>query len=89
MATEISEADPNFNIWDKGQMIVLLTRTNRARDIIFVGCKHDTLAALKRLLLTRTKWLEYIYQVLNIITVNDSVHLHLLARAMNQNTYPF
>lgn len=25
MATEISQQDPDFNIWDKGQLIVLLT----------------------------------------------------------------
>ena len=89
MATEISQADPNFNIWDRGQMIVLLTRTKRARDTIFVGCKHDTLAALRQLLLTKTQWSDYIEQVLSIVTVNDSVNLPLLPRVMNQNAYPF
>ena len=89
MATEISAADPNFNVWDRGQMIVLLTRTRTAKDTIFVGCKRDTLDALKRLLLTRTQWLEYIDQVLRIVTVNTSENFRPLDRVMNQDAFPF
>ena len=36
MATKISNADPDFSAWDKGQLIVLLTQTKRAKDTIFV-----------------------------------------------------
>ena len=78
MATEISAANPNFNVWDRGQMIVLLTRTRRAKDTIFVGYKRDTLDALKQLLLTRTQWSEYVDKVLSIVTVNASENLRPL-----------
>ena len=78
MATKISAADPNFNVWDRGQMIVLLTRTRRAKDTIFVGYKRDTLDALKQLLLTRTQWSEYVDKVLSIVTVNASENLRPL-----------
>lgn len=39
MATEIFRSDPNFCMWDKGQLVVILSRTKRARDSIFVGNK--------------------------------------------------
>ena len=89
MATEIRLSDPDFNLWDKGQLIVILTRTKKAQDTIFVGNKRDTIRALKKILLSRTQWTDYIENVLRIITVNniDSVHSHF--RTMNQNDYPF
>jgi len=52
MATEISRQNTNFKMWDKGQMIIILSRTKLAKETIFVGDKNDTLTAL-RLLLTR------------------------------------
>ena len=39
MATEISRNDANFKLWDKGQMIVILSRTKLAKNTIFVGDK--------------------------------------------------
>ena len=55
MATEISRNDSNFKLWDKGQMIVILSRTKLAKNKIFVGDKNDTLAALKDLLIRKTQ----------------------------------
>ena len=49
MATEISCNNSNFKMWDKGQMIVILSQTRLAKDTIFVGNKNDTLNALKLL----------------------------------------
>ena len=54
MATEISHKNKNIKIWDKSQMIVILSRTKLAKDTIFVGDKNDTLSALKHLLTRRT-----------------------------------
>ena len=50
MATEVSLSNGNFKMWDKGQMIVILSRSKYAKDTIFVGDKNDTIAALKALL---------------------------------------
>ena len=55
MATEISSADPDFKIWGKGQLVVLLSRTKEAKNTIFVGDKNDTLSALKDMLLQKTQ----------------------------------
>ena len=90
MATEISSADPDFHIWDKGQLIVILTRTKFAKDSIFVGNKQETLDALKTILLTRTQWTDYIEHVLNVITVNESTNTERRdIRIMSHNDYPF
>ena len=90
MATEISLADPDFKIWDKGQLIVILTRTKRAEDTIFVGNKQDTLDALKTILLSRTQWTDYIEHVLSIVTVNqENSNTEGDIRTMNQNDFPF
>ena len=89
MATEISKNDPDFNIWDKGQLIVLLTRTKKAKDTIFVGNKQETLDALKPILLSRTQWSDYTEHVLSIVTINDDSNTRTNIRTMNQNDYPF
>ena len=73
MATEISFSNSNFNMWDKGQMIVILSRTKGAEDTIFVGDKNDTLLALKHLLKRRTQWTDYMEEVLKLITV-EQIH---------------
>ena len=90
MATEISKADPDFNIWDKGQLIVILTRTKKAKDTIFVGNKQDVLDALKCILLSRTQWSDLIDHVLGIVTINSrSYTQNAVVRTINQNAYPF
>ena len=89
MATEINILDPDFNIWDKGQLIVLLTRTKKAEDIVFVGHKEDTLRALTSVLLSRTQWTDYIDHVLSIITISTNTNHEVMVRPMNQNDYPF
>jgi hypothetical protein len=72
VATEISQSNSNFKMWDKGQMIVILSRTKFAKDTIFVGDKDDTLKALKRILIQKTQWTEYMEQVLDLVTINST-----------------
>ena len=47
---------------------MILSRTKRAEDTIFVGDKNDTLLALKHLLTRRTQWTDYMEEVLKLIT---------------------
>jgi predicted GIY-YIG superfamily endonuclease/molybdopterin converting factor small subunit len=90
MATEISQHDPNFSVWDKGQLVVLLSRTKRAVDTIFVGNKADTLDALKTVLLKKTQWSDYIERVLDLVTVNqDENQVHQTEPSIIMNSFPF
>ena len=54
MASEISNANPDFGLWDRGQLIVIISRTRVPQRTIFVGSKTNTLATLQSVLLKRT-----------------------------------
>ena len=43
MSTEISKNNSKFNLWDKGQLIVLINLTITATGTIFVGDKSGGL----------------------------------------------
>ena len=45
MATSVSTTDNNYNLWDKGQVVVILSRTKIGKHSIFVGQKDETLAS--------------------------------------------
>ena len=49
-ATEISRNDPAFILWYKGQLVVVIIRTNKSENIIFFGDKTDTLMDLETFL---------------------------------------
>ena len=89
MATEVSLNNSNFRMWDKGQMIVILSRTKRARDSIFIGDKNDTLKALKFLLTSKTQWTDYMEEVLSIISVGSNSQAANRRRIMTQTTFPY
>ena len=89
MATELSMSNSDFGIWDKGQLIVILTRTRKAEDTIFVGNKQETLSALKNILLSKNQWTDFSEHVLSIITINNNRNSLRLIRVMSQNDFPF
>eukprot|EP00957_Ditylum_brightwellii_P200929 15316351-Ditylum_brightwellii.AAC.1 len=59
VAVEISAWNNLFKIWDKGQLVVVLSRTKFAKDTIFVGDKEDTLLAIRQLLTCQVQWSDY------------------------------
>ena len=70
MATMISETDKDFGLWDKGQLIVIISRTRQPEKTIFVGDKVETLRAFKSLLLRRTQWTDFMEDILDVVTIN-------------------
>lgn len=86
MASEISISDPNFGLWDKGMLIVLISRTKLPHRTIFVGSKQETLNTLKRVLLRKTQWTDYIENILDIITVNT---VPTTGRVITPENFPF
>ena len=91
MATEVSLSNGNFNMWDKGQMIVILSRSKYAKDTIFVGDKNDTIAALKALLTQKTQWTDYMEEVLSLTTINSdtSVGPNQIRRVFTPSSFPY
>ena len=71
IATTFSVNDPNFSMWDKGQLLVIISRTRHAKDTIFVGEKNDTLNALVQILRVRTQWTDHMERILRVVTINE------------------
>ncbi len=67
-ATQISMTDPNHRLWDKAQVIVYLSQTHWASDIIFVGNKEDTLNALVTLIQLQTQYADYMEYILDVLS---------------------
>jgi predicted GIY-YIG superfamily endonuclease len=86
MASEISNTNPDYGLWDRGQLVVLISRTKVPNKTIFVGPKHETLQTLKSVLTKRTQWTNFITAILNVITVNEApVH----GRILSPESFPF
>ena len=64
--------DLMFELWDKGQILVSLTRTKFGENIILVGEKEETVEAIVRLVKIRSQWTDFMENVLDLITDNDN-----------------
>lgn len=53
-------------------MIVILSRTKFVKNTIFVDDKDSTLSALKQLHTTKTRWMDYMDDILKLITINSN-----------------
>ena len=87
MASKISHANPDFGLWDRGQLVVIISRTRLPQCTIFVGSKSDTLATLCSILLKFTQWTDYISDILDIITVNRDESRN--ERILHHQNFPF
>jgi hypothetical protein len=58
----------NNGLWEKGQLVVVNSRTKFLGDIFFVGDKEATLDAIDELLLKRTLYDEYIEHILDVLS---------------------
>jgi predicted GIY-YIG superfamily endonuclease len=71
LVTQISLTKHIYRMWERGQIVVSLSRTNLAKNLIFVNEDiEDTLDAICTLLKTRSQFDEYISEILDVITVN-------------------
>ena len=86
IVTEISEKDSNYELWDKAQAIVLLSRTCVGSDIIFVGSKRTTCAALVKIIKLKCQYMDYMECVLDLVTTNDSIRRRPIFQHQN---HPF
>jgi len=90
LVTKVSLTDKWYRLWDKEQIVVLLSRTSYARDIIFVGDPDDTINALVKLIKTRTQYAEYISHVLDMLCgERDTDSLIPAIITIRQQFHPF
>ena len=71
LATSLSVVDRNYQMWDKGQLLVIISRTRKAEDTIYVGEKNNTLDALCNIVKHCTQWTDYMENVLKVVTINQ------------------
>ena len=93
IATTLALNDVHFIMWDKGQLLVIISRTKKAEDTIFVGSKEETLDALVSILRTRTQWTKHMENILRVFTINyeeeDNISDECNRGEMTQQQYPF
>ena len=93
VATLIPLNDRNYNLWDKGQLLVIISRTRLAKDKIFVGDKEKTVDALVALLQCRTQWADYMENILRVVKINgeDGIneYLEMNERVLDQSSFPY
>lgn len=58
-----------YNLWDVAQLLVLLSRTRKAEDIIFVGNKQSTIKSIRSLLNMYTQWTDYMENVIKLVGI--------------------
>jgi hypothetical protein len=63
----VSRTDSQYHLWEKEQVVVLLSRMFTARDLIFVGDKVDTIDTLASLIQMRSQYIEYISHLLQTL----------------------
>jgi predicted GIY-YIG superfamily endonuclease len=66
LATSIEIHKRDHRLWEKAQWLVLISRTRRLKDVIFVGDKQKTLDMIRRVLLIRSQFSEYTDRVLTV-----------------------
>ncbi len=71
VAIEISRDNNSFKLWDCAQAIVTLSRTKLGKNLIFVGDKTETIAALIELIQMKSQWTDYMEEVLRMITLRN------------------
>ena len=73
----------DYNLWDVAQLLVLLSRTRKAENIIFVGNKQTTIKSIISLLQTSSQWtdyMEHVIQLLGSTSENDMVSTNVNER---------
>jgi hypothetical protein len=69
LATEMSLSKKSYRLWQREQFAVITSRVQKCRDLIFVGSRDDTRAAIEHIMGCSSKWDEFIEDYLNKLNV--------------------
>ena len=89
IATQISCSNAIFKLWDKAQIIVLLSQTKFAKDIIFVGNIESTLKAIIELCKYSNQWTDYMELILEMASVNYNSTTTVTIPTIRRDDHPF
>jgi len=71
LVTRIMRGSGTYALWLREQIVVLLSRTRRAQDIIFVGTPSQTIDALIDILQQRSQYTMYMAHILEQLAHHD------------------
>ena len=84
IVTKISLTDPDYKIWEREQLLVLLSRVTKLEEITLIGNKTDIELTLSTIIQKKSCWTEFIDNFLSNLTCNTQV-----ARSLNLLTSHF
>ena len=65
LATQLGKEN---SLWERGMVVVLISRVHAAEDLIFVGNKKDNIDALIQGLCNQNQYDEYMDHVVSVLT---------------------
>ena len=82
IVTKVSTNDPEYDLWQREQVIVLLSRTRAAKDVFVCGDPQATATALFDILLKTSEFSDYIADLL------ESLAFRTQREALDMNSTP-
>jgi predicted GIY-YIG superfamily endonuclease len=90
LVTKLSTTDSLYRLWQKEQIVVLLSRTERARDIIFVGDPQETVDAILQVIQVRSQYSEYMSHIIDVLSDDGNTQNRIReVPALDQSLDPF
>ena len=86
IAVEFTE---KYSPWEKGQVVVLLSRTTTSKNTIIVGDKNFAIEKMWELITIGNQWTRYVESVLDVITVNRNENQQNINVFDYSSVYPF
>ena len=87
VATQVTDSTREYKLWLKEQLAVLISRVRTCKDIIFVGNRDETKAAVERILASSSKWDAIVGHYMAALDV--SIMQQHRARAVSNERHPF
>lgn len=67
LATQISSGKSIYSLWERDQLLVIISRVSSLGDVLFVGSQHDTMQAITELLNQTNQWDERIDKIMSSV----------------------
>lgn len=72
LVTKVSRGEWAYQLWEKEQVVVLLSRTRKGKDTIFVGDAEEVAETLAELLQIPSQYSEYMSYILDCLTKSQT-----------------
>ena len=83
----VSDIEKLFSLWDRKQLIVILSCTRVMTNTFFVGPKNKMINGLKHMLTKQIQWCDYIDEVMKIINFKPTENYESLS-SLNKSKFP-